>query len=52
MMEGKEWKATAATVGPDEKAKVWPTITAKYKGYAGYQEKTDREIPVVRCTPA
>lgn len=30
-----------------ERAEMWPTITSKYKGYAGYQEKTDREIPVV-----
>ena len=50
-MEGKEWKANAQTLSADEKAEVWPEITSKYKGYAGYQEKTDREIPVVRCTP-
>jgi deazaflavin-dependent oxidoreductase (nitroreductase family) len=30
-----------------ERAEMWPTITSKYKGYAGYQERTDREIPVV-----
>jgi deazaflavin-dependent oxidoreductase (nitroreductase family) len=30
-----------------ERAEMWPTITSKYKGYAGYQEKTEREIPVV-----
>ena len=30
-----------------ERAELWPTITSQYKGYAGYQEKTDREIPVV-----
>lgn len=30
-----------------ERAELWPTITAKFKGYAGYQEKTEREIPIV-----
>lgn len=31
----------------DERNALWPTITAKFKGYAGYQERTDREIPIV-----
>ena len=30
-----------------ERAALWPSITEKYKGYAGYQERTDREIPIV-----
>ena len=29
-----------------------PKITADHKNYAGYQEKTDREIPVVLLHPA
>jgi deazaflavin-dependent oxidoreductase (nitroreductase family) len=37
--------ARVATV--DERARMWPLITAKYANYAGYQEKTDREIPLV-----
>lgn len=36
----------------EEKAKIWPRITESYKGYAGYQEKTDRDIPVIEFTPA
>jgi deazaflavin-dependent oxidoreductase (nitroreductase family) len=32
---------------PEERAALWPQITAKYKGYAGYQQRTDREIPIV-----
>lgn len=38
---------TARTASTEEKAELWPTITAAYKGYAGYQANTDREIPVV-----
>ncbi len=36
----------------EEKATVWPRITETYKGYAGYQEKTDRDIPVIEFSPA
>jgi deazaflavin-dependent oxidoreductase (nitroreductase family) len=41
----------ARTATPDEKAELWPRITAVYKGYAGYQRNTDRDIPVVICEP-
>jgi deazaflavin-dependent oxidoreductase (nitroreductase family) len=37
---------------PEERAEMWPTITAKYKNYAGYQTKTTREIPLVLLDPA
>ena len=42
---------TARTATPEEKAELWPRIVATYKGYAGYQRNTDREIPVVICKP-
>lgn len=35
----------------EERADLWPKVTGKYKNYAGYQEKTDREIPLVLLTP-
>ena len=41
----------ARTADPAEKAELWPTIVAAYKGYAGYQRRTDRDIPVVICEP-
>ena len=41
----------ARTADPAEKAELWPRITEVYKGYAGYQKRTDREIPVVICEP-
>jgi F420H(2)-dependent quinone reductase len=37
---------------PEERAVLWPRVTAEYKGYAGYQTKTDREIPLVLLEPA
>ena len=42
----------ARTADADEKAELWPRIVDAYKGYAGYEDKTDRDIPVVICEPA
>ena len=41
----------ARTAEAAEKADLWPQIVAAYKGYAGYQRRTDRVIPVVICEP-
>lgn len=38
---------TARTANSDERARMWPIVAGAYKGYAGYQEKTSREIPLV-----
>lgn len=48
---GETRPMTARTATPEEKAQLWPEITSVYKGYAGYQRKTDRDIPVVICEP-
>ena len=41
----------AHTADPTERAELWPRIVAAYRGYADYQRRTDREIPVVVLTP-
>lgn len=46
-MEGSTRKMHARVATPEEKADLWPQVTAKYKGYAQYQTKTDRDIPLV-----
>ena len=43
-------RARVATA--DERARLWPTVETTYKGYAGYQRKTEREIPLVFLEPA
>jgi deazaflavin-dependent oxidoreductase (nitroreductase family) len=43
---------TARILDSDERAELWPKVTAKYSNYGGYQEKTDREIPLVMLEPA
>lgn len=49
---GKSQRMKARTATADERATLWPQITERYQGYAGYQTKTDREIPVVILEPA
>ncbi len=42
----------ARTASAEEKAELWPQIVEAYKGYEGYQNGTDRDIPVVIAEPA
>ena len=35
----------------DERARLWPLITTSHRNYAGYQRKTNREIPLVLLRP-
>ena len=39
--------ARARTATPEEKARLWPTMTALWPAYDDYQAKTTRDIPVV-----
>jgi deazaflavin-dependent oxidoreductase (nitroreductase family) len=52
VVDGEARKMRARTASPEEKAALWPRITAAYKGYEGYQRNTTRDIPVVICEPA
>lgn len=42
----------ARTATSEEKRELWPEIVRAYRGYARYQSKTDRDIPVVICEPS
>ena len=42
---------TARIATAEERARMWPQIAGTYKNYAGYQQKTDREIPLVVLDP-
>ena len=42
----------ARVASPDERATLWPQVTATSKNYANYQTKTEREIPLVLLEPA
>lgn len=41
----------ARTATADERARMWPVITANHRNYAGYQKRTEREIPLVLLEP-
>jgi deazaflavin-dependent oxidoreductase (nitroreductase family) len=42
-------RASVATA--EERARLWPAVVAAYRGYAGYQARTEREIPLVILEP-
>jgi F420H(2)-dependent quinone reductase len=49
---GRERRAVHARIAsPDERARMWSKAVATYGGYCGYQERTDREIPLVILEP-
>lgn len=51
-LKGKAKQPMLARVAsPQERARLWPLVTADHKNYAGYQSKTDREIPLVLLDP-
>lgn len=49
--EGRTFPATARTATPEERQVLWPTVVETYDSYAGYQQATDREIPLVVLEP-
>lgn len=48
---GPKQKMHARIATAEERARMWPKITEKYRNYAGYQKKTEREIPLVLLEP-
>jgi deazaflavin-dependent oxidoreductase (nitroreductase family) len=45
-------EVVARLATPEEKADLWPKLCEVNSDYAKYQEKTDRDIPVVILSPA
>ena len=41
----------ARAASDEEQQRMWPIVTEKYPNYAGYQAKTDRQIPLVILEP-
>lgn len=50
-MDGRTRPMRARTATAEEKQELWPRVVNSYKGYGGYQERTDREIPLVILEP-
>jgi deazaflavin-dependent oxidoreductase (nitroreductase family) len=47
----KTMDVTARVAGPAERSRLWPRVVDTYQGYAGYQARTQREIPLVILEP-
>jgi deazaflavin-dependent oxidoreductase (nitroreductase family) len=49
---GRERRRVRARVATEaEHERLWPMAVATYSGYAGYQQRTEREIPLVILEP-
>jgi deazaflavin-dependent oxidoreductase (nitroreductase family) len=46
-VKADRFKAHARTASADEKPELWKTMVGEWPAYDDYQEKTEREIPVV-----
>ena len=46
-VKGDKFTANARTATPEEKAVMWPIMIKEWPAYDSYQEKTDRDIPIV-----
>jgi deazaflavin-dependent oxidoreductase (nitroreductase family) len=50
-MDGRTRPMRARVASPEEKAELWPRVVAAHGGYAHYQTRTDRDIPLVILEP-
>jgi deazaflavin-dependent oxidoreductase (nitroreductase family) len=48
---GRRRPMRARRASAAEKARLWPRVVAAHKAYAGYQRRTERDIPLVICEP-
>jgi deazaflavin-dependent oxidoreductase (nitroreductase family) len=49
---GRQMHVTPVQLAGDERAEAWRRITQAQPRYAGYEQKTDRAIPVIRLSQA
>lgn len=50
MVDGSQDRYLARRVSDAEKAELWPHLVSLYPDFDQYQARTDRNIPVFRCT--
>ena len=46
-INGRRRRVRARQASAEEKRRLWPRLTQMYPGYQKYQDKTDRDIPLV-----
>lgn len=50
-LAGKKRPMRAREATAEERSELWPKVTSRFKNYAGYQTRTEREIPLVIVEP-
>jgi deazaflavin-dependent oxidoreductase (nitroreductase family) len=50
-VEGRKVAVVAEQLHGTERAEAWQQITTAAPRFAGYQQKTDRELPIIRLVP-
>ncbi len=50
-VQGERRPMRARVLAGEERAEVWAQVTDRYPHYAGYQRRTQRELPLVRLEP-
>ena len=51
LQDGKAQHVRARIATPEERRRLWPLVIADHQNYAGYQARTEREIPLVLLGP-
>jgi deazaflavin-dependent oxidoreductase (nitroreductase family) len=51
-VKDKPMKARARSATPEERPELWRTMTREWPAYDDYQQRTEREIPVLVLQPA
>ena len=51
LIGGTTSRVTARAATAEEHDRLWPLVTSAYPGYARYQERTARPVPIVMLTP-
>jgi deazaflavin-dependent oxidoreductase (nitroreductase family) len=51
LIRGKTSRVTARAATAEEHDRLWPVVTGVHSGYARYQERTARPIPLVMLAP-
>ena len=48
IVKGEHWKVLARMLSPEEKKLVWPRLVQVYPQFEAYQQRTHREIPLMK----
>ena len=52
LRDGPRVPMRARVMDAEERARIWPELSTQHRMYAGYQRKTDREIPLIWLEPS